>query len=64
MGAPLFGIVTAFGFAPSLDRVAAPLQTVVETIALPGFPTRTRFIRPSDSGERSVSNAAIRWPDC
>ncbi len=35
VSAPLFGMVTAFGFAPALDSVAIPLQTVVETIALP-----------------------------
>lgn len=33
--APLFGIVTAFGFAPTLNDVAVPLKTVVESVELP-----------------------------
>jgi murein DD-endopeptidase MepM/ murein hydrolase activator NlpD len=37
VSAPLFGIVTAFGFAPALDSVAIPLQTVVETLKLPNL---------------------------
>jgi murein DD-endopeptidase MepM/ murein hydrolase activator NlpD len=38
-GAPVFGMVTAFGFAPPLESVAIPLQTVVESIALPALDT-------------------------
>jgi murein DD-endopeptidase MepM/ murein hydrolase activator NlpD len=35
--APLFGIVTAFGFAPALNEVSVPLKTVVETVELPAL---------------------------
>jgi murein DD-endopeptidase MepM/ murein hydrolase activator NlpD len=35
--APIFGIVTAFGFAPTLSTVAVPLKTVVETLEVPAL---------------------------
>jgi murein DD-endopeptidase MepM/ murein hydrolase activator NlpD len=37
VSAPLFGIVTAFGFAPALDNIAIPLKTVVESLEVPAL---------------------------
>ena len=37
VAAPLFGIVTAFGVAPPLDPVMAPLKTIVEAVELPAL---------------------------